>query len=89
MRRVLIAFLMTSALVFCEPITREAVEKRLASLDQSRLQLMADLNATNGAIQDCKYWLERLDAKPEVKPEVKPGPAAAKQEPKPAGKEWK
>jgi uncharacterized coiled-coil protein SlyX len=83
MRRFLQLLLMTSALAFAEPITREAIEKRLASLEEARIQQMANLNALNGAIEDCKFWLNQLAAKPDqLKPTAKPGhpPAPAKKE---------
>ena len=35
-------------------ITRKDIEERKASL-------MADLNAIGGALQDCDYWLGKLD----------------------------
>lgn len=35
-------------------ITRQMIEKRKA-------ELMADLNAISGALQDCDYWLAKLD----------------------------
>jgi len=41
-------------------ITREMVEQRLAQLKAERDQLVANLNAYNGAIQDCEYWLSLL-----------------------------
>ncbi len=87
MRRFFAVLLIGSALAFSEPMTREAVEKRLALLEKDRLQVIANLNAMDGAIQDCKYWLDQFDsekahATKEVKPTAKPGhpPAAAKKE---------
>ena len=41
-------------------ITREMVEKRLEQLTAERDQLVANLQAYNGAIQDCEYWLNQL-----------------------------
>ncbi|MBW2672587.1 MAG: hypothetical protein JRD89_04110 [Deltaproteobacteria bacterium] len=34
------------------------IEQRLAKLKAEREQLIANLNAYNGAIQDCEYWLK-------------------------------
>jgi len=42
-------------------ITREMVLERLAKLKAEREQLIANLNAYNGAIQDCEYWLSVLE----------------------------
>jgi len=35
--------------------------ERLAKLKAEREQLVANLNAYNGAIQDCEYWLSVLE----------------------------
>jgi len=42
-------------------VMREMVLERLAKLKAEREQLIANLNAYNGAIQDCEYWLSVLD----------------------------
>jgi len=44
------------------PITREALEQRLAQLKAQYDQFIANANATQGAIQDCQYWLETIKA---------------------------
>ena len=48
-------------------ITREAVEKRLAMLKHQKDEMLqqienlsANVNAYNGAIQDCEHWLQQL-----------------------------
>ena len=38
-------------------VTQELLEKRIAALIADREQLVATLNATAGAIEDCEYWL--------------------------------
>lgn len=42
-------------------ITREIIEKRLAELKSGRQQLLLNVNATDGAIQDCEWWLTVLN----------------------------
>jgi hypothetical protein len=49
-------------------ITKEAIESRLEKLSQERdilqnrlIQGQADLNAYNGAIIECQYWLDLLE----------------------------
>ena len=42
-------------------ITREEIERRLNQLKAERDRLIANLNAYNGAIQDCEYWLGLMD----------------------------
>ena len=46
-------------------ITREMIEARLKELQEGAEQMRANLNAYEGAIQDCKYWLEQLTAEDE------------------------
>lgn len=53
-------------------ITKEQLEARKAQLQEQRaqlesqhLQILANLNAHEGAIQDCDHWLAELD-KPEA-----------------------
>lgn len=48
-------------------LTKEVIEQRLAELKNGRQQtvqqieqLTANLNATEGAIQDCEHWLKTL-----------------------------
>ena len=43
-------------------ITIDAIEKRLASLKAQYDQETANLNALQGAIADCQYWLDQLKA---------------------------
>lgn len=43
-------------------ITREALEARLTQLRQEVEQMRANLNAYEGAIQDCEYWLGVITA---------------------------
>jgi hypothetical protein len=51
---------------------REKLEKRKADLLASLEQLKANMIATDGAIQECNYWLAQLDTEEaEVKEEPK------------------
>ena len=47
-------------------LTREKLEERKASLEAQAQQLQADLNAIDGAIQQCTWDIEQLDATDEV-----------------------
>lgn len=42
-------------------ITRAQVEGRMEELKRQQEQLRANLHAVDGALQDCEYWLARLD----------------------------
>lgn len=44
------------------PITRDAIEKRLAILREQLKQLESNGNALIGAINDCEYWLRQWDS---------------------------
>jgi len=45
------------------PLTKDAVLKRKADLEAQRTQLISNVNAISGAIQDCDYWAELIDKK--------------------------
>jgi hypothetical protein len=49
-------------------MTREQLEQRKAELVASLEQQKANLHATDGAIQECVYWLAQLEVEA-VKPE--------------------
>lgn len=56
-------------------ISRADILKRKEQLDADRAQLLANLNAVLGALQECDFWLARVeDAGPEstVKPQEEP-----------------
>ncbi len=41
-------------------MTEEMLRKRIADLQAQREQLLANLNAMQGAIIDCEFWLSEL-----------------------------
>lgn len=41
-------------------ITIEMIQERLEKLEIERERLQANIYAYDGAIEDCKYWLEQL-----------------------------
>ena len=43
-------------------MTKEQIEARKAELMATRDQLIGQLNATEGALQDCDYWIAQLNA---------------------------
>ena len=43
-------------------MTRQDIQNRKDSLISEREKVMGQANALTGAIQDCDYWLARLDA---------------------------
>lgn len=53
-------------------ITREVLLARLDSLYRGRDEILSELHATSGAIQEAEYWLQQLE-KLEAEEEVKPG----------------
>jgi len=42
-------------------ITREAIQNRLDRLVEEYEQAKANMHAYEGAIQECRYWLNELD----------------------------
>ena len=55
-------------------IDRPAIEERRAALEVQRAALEGQINAVLGAIQDCDYWLAKLDETP-VGPQASVTPA--------------
>jgi hypothetical protein len=43
-------------------VTQRALEARLVLLKQQYDQMVANANATGGAIQECQYWLDQMKA---------------------------
>lgn len=39
-----------------------ALQSRIAELNQQRAQALANLQALDGAIADCNWWLQRIKA---------------------------
>lgn len=42
-------------------ITATSISARIGQYEQQKQSLIADLNAVDGAIQDCQYWLGQLE----------------------------
>jgi hypothetical protein len=42
-------------------MNKEQINNRLEQLREGQKQALAQVNATEGAIQDCLYWLEELE----------------------------
>ena len=59
-------------------ISLEALEKRLVILERGRAQALANLNAFDGAIQECQFWMNWLKEE-----RAKEAEAKKKQEEKP------
>lgn len=47
-------------------MNKAAIEKRLEELRDFHKQRLAEVNAIEGAIQDCLHWLSEVDKKEEV-----------------------
>ena len=54
-------------------ITRQMLEQRLAELKAGKEQAVANVNAFEGAIQECSHWLDLLEPQ---KPKAEPKPAS-------------
>jgi site-specific recombinase XerD len=44
-------------------MTKEQIQERIKTLETEREQVRSTLLAYEGALQDCKYWLEQLEKK--------------------------
>lgn len=45
-------------------MTKEQIQDRIKTLETEREQMKTTFAAYEGAIQDCKHWLEQVEAKP-------------------------
>ncbi len=52
-------------------VTKDSVVARKAELEQQRQNVIGNLNAIAGALQDCDYWIQKFD-EPEPAPLVPP-----------------
>jgi hypothetical protein len=57
-------------------ITRQQIEERKAQLAQELQKARDSINAIDGAMQDCDFWLSQLpeEEKLEVDYDIEPGP---------------
>lgn len=54
-------------------VTKEKLQARLTELQKGRDQAMANVNAYDGAIQECQYWISQVEESEKGKKgEVKP-----------------
>lgn len=53
------------------PITKEAIQQRITELEAGRNQAIANVHAFGAAIQECTYWLQRLEDAEKTKSEKK------------------
>lgn len=51
-------------------ITRKVIEERLSGMKERYQQAMNDANALYGAVQNCEWFLAKLDEKAEEPAEV-------------------
>lgn len=43
------------------PMTKEKLLERIKQLEAERANLIQNIAAYDGAIQDCKWWLEQME----------------------------
>jgi prefoldin subunit 5 len=47
-------------------MTEQSLKERLLALDAQRKQMEANLNAIAGAMQECQFWLAKVEQENEV-----------------------
>ena len=52
-------------------MTREQIESRIQQLTAERAQIIANVNAYNGAIQECQRWIAECDTEAAKRSELK------------------
>jgi hypothetical protein len=52
----------TSSLLydFYHNMDEKTIKERITALEGQRAQMISNVHAIEGAIQDCKYWLEKI-----------------------------
>lgn len=83
-RTLLIALFVLGGLAVAQDkgvVSKASLETRLVELQKQRDQLIANLNAYNGAIMETQQWLDKIKAAEEAdkakQPEAKPAEKAA------------
>jgi len=41
-------------------MNEKTIKERIATLESQRAQAVSNVHAVEGAIQDCKFWLEQI-----------------------------
>ena len=41
-------------------MNEKTIKERIAKLEAQRAQMISNVHAVEGAIQDCKFWLEEI-----------------------------
>ena len=49
-------------------MTEDEIRERIVELTKLRESRLADANAIGGALQDCEFWLQRLEAQKSAPP---------------------
>lgn len=49
-------------------MTKEEIEARIVELKKLHADAIANANAIGGAIQDCEFWLRRIETKEAERP---------------------
>jgi hypothetical protein len=82
-RAILLTLLLLGGVLFAEDkpkapppaVTKAQLEARVKELTAAREQAIANLQALNGAIQDCEYWIaevEKAEKEAAAEEEAKP-----------------
>ena len=45
---------------FHHKMNEKTIKERIAKLEAQRTQMISNVHAIEGAIQDCKFWLEEI-----------------------------
>ncbi len=50
-------------------MNEKTIKERIATLEAQRAQMISNVHAIEGAVQDCKFWLEQV-SKPQISDNV-------------------
>jgi len=65
----MVLFVIYNCLVHLFNMNEKTIKERIKTLEAQRAQAVSNVHAVEGAIQDCKFWLEQI-SKPQTNDNV-------------------
>ena len=56
----MVLFVILNYLAHLHNMNDKTIKERIAKLEAQRAQMISNVHAIEGAIQDCKFWLEEI-----------------------------
>ncbi len=65
----MVLFVIYNCLAHLHNMNDKTIKERIKTLEAQRAQAVSNVHAIEGAIQDCKFWLEEI-SKPQINDNV-------------------